>query len=40
MNTINEDKKWKILRTEYLVQRPWLTARRDVPEWPDGRINI
>ena len=39
MNTINEDKKWKILRTEYLVQRPWLTARRDVAELPDGRIN-
>ena len=38
-NTINEDKKWKILRTEYLVQRPWLTARRDVAELPDGRIN-
>ena len=39
MNTINEDKKWKILSTEYLVQRPWLTARRDVAELPDGRIN-
>ena len=39
MDTINEDKKWKILSTEYLVQRPWLTARRDVAELPDGRIN-
>jgi len=39
MNTINEDKKWKILSSEYLVQRPWLTARRDVAELPDGRIN-
>ena len=29
-NTITEDKKWKILNSEYLVQRPWLTARRDV----------
>ena len=38
-NTINEEKKWKILSTEYLVQRPWLTARRDVAELPDGRIN-
>ena len=38
-NTINEDKKWKILSTEYLVQRPWLTARRDVAELPDGRVN-
>ena len=31
-NTITEDKKWKILNSEYLVQRPWLTARRDVAE--------
>ena len=38
-NTITEDKKWKILSSEYLVQRPWLTARRDVTELPDGRIN-
>ena len=38
-NTINEDKKWKILSSEYLVKRPWLTARRDVAELPDGRIN-
>ena len=38
-NTITEDKKWKILSTEYLVKRPWLTARRDVAELPDGRIN-
>ena len=38
-NTITEEKKWKILSTEYLVQRPWLTARRDVAELPDGRVN-
>ena len=38
-NTITEDKKWKILSSEYLVKRPWLTARRDVAELPDGRIN-
>ena len=38
-NTINEDKKWKILSSEYLIRRPWLTARRDVAELPDGRIN-
>ena len=36
-NTITEDKKWKVLSTEYLVKRPWLTARRDVAELPDGR---
>ena len=38
-NTINEDKKWKVLSSEYLIRRPWLTARRDVAELPDGRIN-
>ena len=30
-------KPWKIKRSEYLVKRPWLTARRDVVELPDGR---
>ena len=38
-NTINEDGKWKVLSTEYLIKRPWLTARRDVAQLPDGRIN-
>lgn len=38
-NAINEDGKWEILSTEYLVRRPWLTARRDVARLPDGRIN-
>lgn len=38
-NTITEEGKWKILSTEYLVRRPWLTARRDVVELPDGRVN-
>ncbi|MCC8038982.1 MAG: NUDIX hydrolase [Bacteroidales bacterium] len=35
----NNDKKWKILSSEYLVKRPWLTARRDKVELPDGRVN-
>ena len=38
-NTINEDGKWKVLSSEYLIRRPWLTARRDVAQLPDGRIN-
>ena len=38
-NTINEDKKWKVLSSEYLIKRPWLTARKDVVQLPDGRIN-
>ena len=41
MALIPEDKKrrWKILSTEYLIKRPWLTARRDVVQLPDGRVN-
>lgn len=38
-NTINEERKWKVLESEYLIRRPWLTARRDRAELPDGRIN-
>lgn len=38
-NTITEEKKWKVLNSEYLIRRPWLTARRDVAQLPDGRIN-
>lgn len=34
-----EDKKWKILKSEYLIRRPWLTARRDHVRFPDGREN-
>lgn len=35
-----EDKmKWKTLKSEYLIQRPWLTARRDTVELPNGVIN-
>ena len=34
-----EIKKWKILDREYLFKRPWLTARRDKVQLPDGRIN-
>ena len=34
-----KDMKWKILSSEYLIKRPWLTARRDIVELPDGRIN-
>lgn len=30
--------KWKTLSSEYLFRRPWLTARRDCVELPDGRV--
>lgn len=34
-----EVEKWKVLGSTYLIRRPWLTARRDCVELPDGRIN-
>lgn len=34
-----DNRKWKIIDTEYLIRRPWLTARRDKVQLPDGRIN-
>ena len=30
--------KWKVLSSEYLIRKPWLTARCDSLELPDGRI--
>ncbi len=33
-----EKDKVKVLESHYISQRPWLTARRDVLELPDGRI--
>lgn len=36
---INTDGKWKVLKSEYISKRPWLTARKDCVELPDGRIN-
>lgn len=34
----NNDTKWKVLDREYIIKRPWLTARRDKVELPDGHI--
>jgi 8-oxo-dGTP pyrophosphatase MutT (NUDIX family) len=31
-------KKWEVLFSEYLIKRPWLTARRDKLQLPDGRV--
>ncbi len=33
------DMKWETLKSEYLIRRPWLTARRDVVKLPNGVIN-
>ena len=38
-NPINEDGKWTIASSEYLIRRPWMTARRDSVVLPDGRKN-
>lgn len=39
MKNENETRQWKVLSSEYLIRRPWLTARRDRLQLPDGRIN-
>ncbi len=31
--------KWETLKSEYLIRRPWLTARRDMVRLPNGQIN-
>lgn len=31
--------KWRTIASEYLIRRPWLTARRDTIMLPDGRVN-
>lgn len=32
-------KKWTTLESRYVVKRPWLTARVDKVQLPDGRVN-
>ena len=34
-----EIKKWTTLESRYIIQRPWLTARVDKVQLPDGCIN-
>lgn len=34
-----EIKKWATLESRYIIQRPWLTARVDKVQLPDGRLN-
>lgn len=38
-DAINEEGKWKTLKSEYLHERPWLTVRRDCVQIPNGQIN-
>lgn len=39
MKQEENERQWKVLSSEYIVRRPWLTARKDVLRLPDGRIN-
>lgn len=34
-----EIKKWDIVESQYLIERPWLTARKDIVRLPNGKIN-
>lgn len=38
-NPADEAMKWRTLDSEYLIRRPWLTARRDRVELPDGTVH-
>lgn len=31
--------KWKVLDSEYIIKRPWLTARRDKVQLPTGAVH-
>mgnify|MGYP001775350326 FL=1 len=35
----HDDKSWRIIHSEYLIKRPWLTARRDHIRMPNGIEN-
>ena len=34
-----DNRQWRVLESEYLIQRPWLTARRDKVKLPNGVVN-
>lgn len=36
---MEKDMKWDVLHSEYLIRRPWLTARRDTVRLPNGVVN-
>ena len=35
---ITKDKEWKLLGSEYIFRKPWLTVRKDSYELPNGNI--
>ena len=36
---MERENKWKILESTYISRRPWMTARLDKVQLPDGRVN-
>lgn len=36
---ISKDRLWKIVKSEYIFKRPWLTVRQDCVELPNGHRN-
>jgi len=39
MKDISEEGKWKVLSSEYLYRRPWLTVRKEKVQIPSGAVN-
>lgn len=35
----DENQRWKVLDSKTIINRPWLSARCDRVELPDGRVN-
>lgn len=38
-DAITEEGKWKVLGSEYLFERPWLTVRKDRVQISTGQVN-
>lgn len=36
---MERDMRWETLKSEYIIRRPWLTARRDTVRLPSGVVN-
>ena len=34
----NKDMKWTVLRTEHIIDRPWLNVNKDTVQLPNGKI--
>ena len=39
MEKTGDPRPWKVLKSEYVIRRPWLTARKDMVELPNGVVN-